>query len=497
VAVIAIVGQFLVRQLGRRAMDRRHLLALGYTGRQTTAEQVGWAAVIVAFGTVLAMAIAVLASPLFPRGFVRVLDPDAGDLVVAPLALAGAAAVMAVAVMAWVAVGVLLTRRAGAVDRPSGAAEALARAGVTPSTVTGVRFALSRGRDNTSVWAACGTLFVATATVLGAVVFASSLSRLVAEPARFGSNFDLLVDSGDEPLPPNALDGVTGVAGASVMATTSASVDGRTVDVVGVEPLRGAVLPRVLQGRFPASADEVALGAVTARQLHAHIGDTVMFTGDSGQPAPFRVVGTAVIPAPNSFGDGGGYGAAMLQAGLMTISPSTSFGKLALQLAPGAKAPDTIAGLPVGATVGISRPADVVNLARARSIPVALAVVVGVLGAMTLAHALITSVRHRRQDFAVLRALGADRGWIGRTVHVQASTIAVVALIGGIPLGIVAGRIVFRLLVDQLGLVSDPTMPVVLIAVTSVAVLVLANLAAVIPGRRAARLPIASLLRAE
>jgi ABC-type antimicrobial peptide transport system permease subunit len=145
----------------------------------------------------------------------------------------------------------------------------------------------------------------------------------------------------------------------------------------------------------------------------------------------------------------------------------------------------------------MSRPADVVNLARARSIPVALAAVVGLLGVLTLAHALITSVRRRRQDFAVLRALGADRGWIGRTVHAQASTIAVVALIGGIPLGIVAGRIVFRVLVDELGLVSEPSVPILLVVLTSVVVVVLANLAAVVPGRRAGRLPIARLLRAE
>jgi hypothetical protein len=212
---------------------------------------------------------------------------------------------------------------------------------------------------------------------------------------------------------------------------------------------------------------------------------------------PFRVVGIAVMPSPNSFGNGGGYGAAMLLPGFQALDPDAPVNQLALRIAPGGAVPESIAGFPVDPAEGMTKPPDVVNLSRARSIPGVLAAVVGLLGALTLAHTLITSVRRRRHDVAVLRALGADRGWIGWSVHAQASTVALVALAGGIPLGIVAGRIVFRLFVDQLGLVSDPSMPIVLIAVTSLAVLLVANLAAMVPGWRAGRVPVASLLRAE
>jgi ABC-type lipoprotein release transport system permease subunit len=496
-AVVAVIGQLLVRQLASRAAERHPLLALGYTGRQTAAEQMGCAAAIIVAGVVLGAVIAVFASSLFPRGFVRILDPRTGHILVEPLLLAAAASLIAVALLAWVGIGVLLARRAIGGERPSPTAEALARAGVSPSTVTGVRFALSRGRETMSAWATFGSLSLATATVLGAVVFSSSLGRLVDDPYRFGSNFDYLVDAGEMSFPQLSLDGAPGVVGATLMATSTAPVGGHDIDLIGVSPLRGALLPHVLDGRFPASADEVALGAVTARQLHADVGDSITFTSHTGAPLTFRVVGTAVMPSPNSFGNGGGYGAAMLLPGFQALDPDAPVNQLALQIAPGAAVPVSLAGFQVNPAVGMSKPPDVVNLSRSRSIPAALAVVVGLLGALTLAHALITSVRRRRHDFAVLRALGADRRWVGWSVHAQASTIAVVALAVGIPLGIVAGRIVFRLFVDQLGLVSDPSMPIVLIAVTSLAVVVVANLAAMVPGWRAARAPVAGLLRAE
>jgi ABC-type antimicrobial peptide transport system permease subunit len=82
-------------------------------------------------------------------------------------------------------------------------------------------------------------------------------------------------------------------------------------------------------------------------------------------------------------------------------------------------------------------------------------------------------------------------------VHAQASTVALVALVGGVPLGIVLGRLVFHFFAGELGLVPDPTMPLLLIAGIAIAVLVIANLAAAIPGWRAARIPVAALLRAE
>ena len=126
-----------------------------------------------------------------------------------------------------------------------------------------------------------------------------------------------------------------------------------------------------------------------------------------------------------------------------------------------------------------------------------LAVLVGALAILTLGHALLTSTRQRRRDLAVLRSLGADRPWIGRTVHAQASALAVAAAIIGVPAGIVAGRALYRSFVDRLGLVPDVATPTLLVALVVVGVLVVANVAAAVPAHRARRAPVTSLLRAE
>lgn len=47
-------------------------------------------------------------------------------------------------------------------------------------------------------------------------------------------------------------------------------------------------------------------------------------------------------------------------------------------------------------------------MARIRSIPFLLAGLVALLAVLTVVHVMLTSVRNRRRDVAVLRALGAD-----------------------------------------------------------------------------------------
>ena len=73
-------------------------------------------------------------------------------------------------------------------------------------------------------------------------------------------------------------------------------------------------------------------------------------------------------------------------------------------------------------TVGrFDRPAAIINVARARSVPYVVAGVLVVLALLNLAHHLILSAPRRRRDLAVLRALGADSRWVTGVVHWQAS----------------------------------------------------------------------------
>ena len=54
--------------------------------------------------------------------------------------------------------------------------------------------------------------------------------------------------------------------------------------------------------------------------------------------------------------------------------------------------------------------------------PFVLAGFFGGLALLTVVHVMLTSVQNRRKDLAILRSIGADRGWIARAVHWQATT---------------------------------------------------------------------------
>ena len=53
----------------------------------------------------------------------------------------------------------------------------------------------------------------------------------------------------------------------------------------------------MLAGRFPASPDRVALGELTARSLHVHVGDDVAFdTGADGGRSPITSSASSCCP---------------------------------------------------------------------------------------------------------------------------------------------------------------------------------------------------------
>jgi ABC-type antimicrobial peptide transport system permease subunit len=79
----------------------------------------------------------------------------------------------------------------------------------------------------------------------------------------------------------------------------------------------------------------------------------------------------------------------------------------------------------------------------------------------------------------------------------QASTIATVGLVVGVPLGLVLGRIVWGAVADDLGVSPAPTWPVPALVLLALAVLLVLNLVAAFPARAAARTRPAVVLRSE
>jgi len=130
-------------------------------------------------------------------------------------------------------------------------------------------------------------------------------------------------------------------------------------------------------------------------------------------------------------------------------------------------------------------------------LPRTLAVLLTVLALLAVGHALVTSVRRRRRELAVLKTLGFDRAQIGATVAWQASTLATVGLVVGIPVGLLAGHLVWRQAADGLGVSTTAVTPTLAVLITAACALAAANLIAFFPARAAARTRPGVALRSE
>ncbi len=129
--------------------------------------------------------------------------------------------------------------------------------------------------------------------------------------------------------------------------------------------------------------------------------------------------------------------------------------------------------------------------------PPLLAGLLACLAALSLGHALVTSVRCHRRDLAVLKTVGFTRGQVSATVAWHATTVAALALAVGLPCGVAGGRWLWRLFAAQLGVATDPLTPLVPLVVAVPVTVVVANLAAGIPAWRGGRIRPAPVLRAD
>jgi hypothetical protein len=206
-----------------------------------------------------------------------------------------------------------------------------------------------------------------------------------------------------------------------------------------------------------------------------------------------RIVGQVLLPSLTVTGSLGlGEGAAVDAAAMQKVDPSAPPAFFLVDLAPGASLHPVAARYSSEANVfGSRRPGDVAAYGRVRSTPLLLAGLLAVLGAGVLAHLLVTSIRSRRREFAVLKTLGFTRRQLAVTVACLATTLV------GIPLGLVAGRWTWRSFADDLGISGVASVPLSALLVLVALALVLANVIAALPARSAARTHPATVLRSE
>jgi ABC-type lipoprotein release transport system permease subunit len=147
--------------------------------------------------------------------------------------------------------------------------------------------------------------------------------------------------------------------------------------------------------------------------------------------------------------------------------------------------------------LAVQRPAEIVNYRSAGVTPTLLSstLAVGAVGALGLM--LVASVRRRRRDLALLKALGFTQRQLAATVAWQSSIAVLIGTFVGVPAGIVLGRFLWDLFAREINAIPAPSVPVLPVALIAIGALLLANIVAAIPGRIAARTPTALVLRAE
>jgi ABC-type lipoprotein release transport system permease subunit len=121
----------------------------------------------------------------------------------------------------------------------------------------------------------------------------------------------------------------------------------------------------------------------------------------------------------------------------------------------------------------------------------------GLAAAAALAHLLLTSVRRRRRDLAIFKTLGFTRRQVQGAVAWQATTIVAIGVLIGLPVGLALGRFGWNVYAHDLGVASEPILPVAPAALLIPAAIVLANVVAALPAWRAAATRPAVVLRAE
>jgi ABC-type lipoprotein release transport system permease subunit len=524
-AGVAVIGQALSRQSVVESEEYPSLVALGLPRRQLLVLGIARNVMVSLVGAAGAVIVAFAVSPLTPVGEARLAEPSTG-LAFDPLVLLLGALTTVVVVLLlgiWPAVRASRVHIGGeqaSQGHPSIIVSKVVATGAPPSAVIGVRHALERRRGGASL--PVGTALFGSALAVMAlcatVVFADSLTHLTTTPALYGSNysFSFSTSNGGHGNPRvSSLEHDHSITAIMQAVTDEVSIKGHDVLAIAGKPVRGPMLLSTVDGRLPTRDHDMTLGVTTLHQVGAHVGSvlkvTIQLPTGGSRSVPFRVVGTASFPS--DAGGGLGTGSAFTMAGYLNavcppgpeenecrkaFAANQNFIVFARATSGPKGQADVARYVAQGSASRPTIPTSLVNFGEAVNFPLILGCVLAVFGVATLLHLLVVSVVRRRREMGLLKALGFVNMQVGATVLWQATTVALVGIVVGIPLGVVVGRVVWNAFATNLGAVPVAAVPGLAIAVLAIAVLVVANALAVIPAVTSARKrSVGQLLRTE
>jgi putative ABC transport system permease protein len=532
-AALAISAQLISRMVRSASRDSRILRAMGADPNTTFVDGLGGVLVAIVTGSFLAVGVAIALSPLAPIGPIR---PYLGAHVNVDWTVLGFGLLTFLIALGTIAATFAFRNqphRAKEVARRFNRSNfdptrAAANSRLPISAVTGVGFALETGGGRRAVPMRSAILGAAIALIIvgATTTFAASLRTLVSSPPLYGWNWNAALNGGggvgdlpkvvDKPLAEDR-----DIATTSNAYFATLRIDGEPVAVMGEDP--GAkIQPPLLTGHDMKTAGQVVLGTSTLQLLHKAIGDTVTVTSHGSKGTRLQIVGTATMPA---FGQSGGSHLEMGTGAVMDYTLIPLFERDVFDLPPGPnailiryrhgvssaqgfKSIERVVAQVGGGAAGVDaapnnliqtveRPAEIVNYQSLGNTPIELGAVLSGGALVALGLTLLTSVRRRRRDIALLKALGFSRRQVVVSIAVQ-STIAVgLGALIGLPVGIFVGRSLWNLFANAIHAVPRVVVPTSTVLVIAAVALVLANVIAALPARLAARTSPAILLRAE
>jgi ABC-type lipoprotein release transport system permease subunit len=524
---LAVVGQALARQSRVESEDYPTMAALGANQRQLVALGMAQTLVVALVGAFGALAVATLLSPIAPLGEARLAENSTGIAFDARVLLLGALGTsLAVLVLGlWPSLRAAKPRRADdhpILSGPSAVVTGLAAAGASPSAVIGVRNALVRRTGGVAVplgSALLGTV-LAVLALAGTAVFGASLSHLTATPRLYGDMFQLNFTDPSPGTPDPALlrslEHDKAVTGITEGVATEVLVNRTTVGAVVGTAIRSRLLLSTVTGHLPVDDHQIGLGATTMRQVGAHVGSLVhvalSLPSGATRSGTFQVVSQVSFPVLGgavNLGNGALITTAGYENTLCPPAPGRATClKGALDTINGGGMLVRVVSGPQGraaishyldayrsTTALASTPTSLVNFGEAVNFPLIFGAMLAVVGAATLAHLLLVSVARRRREIGLLKVLGFVNRQVAATVAWQATTLALIGIVVGVPLGLVAGEAVWNAFANNLGAVPVSLVPTWLVVTLAVGVLVVANLLAIAPALVATRSKPARLLQ--
>jgi ABC-type lipoprotein release transport system permease subunit len=369
-----------------------------------------------------------------------------------------------------------------------------------------------------------GTI-LAVAALCGTAIFSTSLTTLTTTPHLYGDDYQAIVYAQSAGRPDQdpiiaRLEHSPLVAALTVGTGASFNASGVRFTVFATQAVRGSTLLSAVTGRLPAGPGEIALGVTTLRAIGARVGSDIRVTGQgsgSGPPVAtrFRVVGTVALPTGVAQDQAGmGTGGAMTLAGFFAAqcpngpaqrtcvkaAHQNVQGAAFVRAVPGPRGAAAIAHLVAAnpqSTATPVPPTGLVNLGEAVNFPLIFGLLLALFGVATLGHLLVVSVSRRRHEMGLLKALGFFNWQVAAAVYWQATTVAIIGLLIGVPLGVALGRSVWRAFAINIGVVPLPVIDVAMVVAIAIGVLVVGALLALASAVVAGRSKPGLLLRTE